>query len=151
MLFDKECAVLRSWDPQGGLSLDNFVGLVAHRHALSVLRSKRRNPYSEEAVDDLDQRASQSSRPDGIVVAQRTLAQLVARLEQELSPKGLHLFQRIFMDEADVADICEELDMTRDAVYAWRSRLRKRLVALAQENMSDSGTPPRNTSPEDGP
>ena len=38
-LFDRDGHVLRSWEPERGLSLENFVGLVAERQVLSFLRS----------------------------------------------------------------------------------------------------------------
>src|SRR4051812_48339802 len=37
-LFDRNARVLRSWEPERGLSLLNFVGLVAERQVLSFLR-----------------------------------------------------------------------------------------------------------------
>src|ERR1700742_4584307 len=47
-LFAREARVLRSWDAERGLSLPNFVGLVAERQVISFLRSGRRNPWKEE-------------------------------------------------------------------------------------------------------
>ena len=56
-LFARGGRVLRAWEPERGLSLENFVGLVAERQVLSFLRSSRRNPWPEEtafAEDELD-------------------------------------------------------------------------------------------------
>src|SRR5689334_11040943 len=51
-LFDEGGRALQSWDPARGLSLPNFVGLLAERHAVGVLRTDRRNPWTEEPTID---------------------------------------------------------------------------------------------------
>jgi DNA-directed RNA polymerase specialized sigma24 family protein len=40
-LFSRDSRVLRDWQPERGLSLESFVGLVAERQVLSFLRSGR--------------------------------------------------------------------------------------------------------------
>src|SRR5688572_12519098 len=47
LLFDRDSRVLRSWAPERGLSLANFVGLVAEREAKAILRSGRRSAWAE--------------------------------------------------------------------------------------------------------
>ena len=47
-LFANDARVLRNWDSEKGLSLRNFAGLVAHRQALSILRTNKRNPFTED-------------------------------------------------------------------------------------------------------
>ena len=37
-LFTRDGRILRSWEPEGGLSLESFAGLVAKRQVLSFLR-----------------------------------------------------------------------------------------------------------------
>src|SRR6185503_6782407 len=44
-LFANDGRVLRSWRQERGLSLENFIGLVAEFHTISYLRSGRRNPW----------------------------------------------------------------------------------------------------------
>src|ERR1700710_2002550 len=62
-LFSRDGYVLRTWQAERGLSLENFVGLIAERQVLSFLRSGRRNPWKEEpllASDELDPEAPES-------------------------------------------------------------------------------------------
>lgn len=47
-LFTKGARVLRSWQAEGGLSLEDFVGLVSERHVVSFLRSGKPNRWKEE-------------------------------------------------------------------------------------------------------
>ena len=51
-LFEENGRVLRSWDPARGLSLENFAGLVAERHAISTLRTGKRNPWREDEAEE---------------------------------------------------------------------------------------------------
>lgn len=146
MLFEDDCKVLLRWDPAAGLGLDNFVGLVAKRHALSVLRSKRRSPWSDDPVEDLDRLSASGPSAESIVATQQVLTTVIAELETELSPKGLLLFQRLFVDEADVQAVCTELNMSRDAVYAWRSRLGKVIRQKVTALMSDEPSTPQTPS-----
>src|SRR5881227_559933 len=46
-LFRRDARSLRSWQAERGLSLENFVGLMAERRVKSFLRSGRQNPRKE--------------------------------------------------------------------------------------------------------
>lgn len=137
LLFDKDGRILQRWDPDAGLSLDNFVGLVARRHALSILRSGTRTPWRDDPVEDIERLMLSKDDPEDTVVSQDLLKRVVDELEAELSPKGWLLFQRLLIDEADVPTLVTELGMKRDAIYAWRSRLNKLVRQKAKILMSD--------------
>src|SRR5688572_10447441 len=47
-LFTGDARVLRRWQPDRGLSLAGYVGLVSERLVVSFLRSGKRNPWKEE-------------------------------------------------------------------------------------------------------
>jgi RNA polymerase sigma-70 factor (ECF subfamily) len=150
ILFEHDGRTLFRWSPDGGLSLENFAGLVAQRHALSVLRSRRRSPWTEDPTEDLERLIPGGQGPEEVVATRQVLDRIVAELEEELSPKGLELFRLLFIDEADVVEICEQLEMSRDAVYAWRSRLGKVVRTKVSVLMSDEGADPRTNPPEGG-
>jgi RNA polymerase sigma-70 factor (ECF subfamily) len=135
-LFEADAAVLRAWDPARGLSLANFVGLVAERDAISILRSGRRSPWTEDPTDFAD--AGEAFTDDApsmqrVVQSRDMLMSIVDRLREELSPRGFELFVRLYVDEATVEEVCAAFAMQPDAVYAWRSRLAKRVRALGEE------------------
>jgi RNA polymerase sigma-70 factor (ECF subfamily) len=137
-LFERDGAVLRAWDPARGLSLANFVGLVAERDAIAILRSGRRSPWTEDPTDFADASTGEALA-DGAPSMQRVvqsrdmLLTIVDRLKAELSPRGFEIFVRLYVDEASVDEVCEGFAMQPDAVYAWRSRLAKRVRALGEE------------------
>jgi RNA polymerase sigma-70 factor (ECF subfamily) len=137
-LFRDGGKVLRSWEPERGLSLDNFVGLVARRRALSFLRSGRGGARAEEPADDGElQRAAPPGGPEGgperRAVSRDQHRRLLRRLEEDLSPLGWHLFRLLLVEERPLDEVERSTRMSRDALYAWRSRLRRRARGLLDE------------------
>lgn len=137
-LFAEGGRALRAWEPQRGLSLLNFVGFLAERQVASILRTARRSPWTEdptltEAFDGPAQEANVELR----VESQQMLGALLDRLKEELSPLGLSLFEQLFIHQRSVAEVCEQTGMSRDAVYAWQSRLGRLSRKLGAELMSD--------------
>jgi RNA polymerase sigma-70 factor (ECF subfamily) len=134
-LLEEEGRVLRTWDPARGLELLDFVGMVSDRTAAGVLKSGVRTPWREDPTEPTDLAATTVDATSSVdALASRELGQrILLALRAELSPIGARIFERLFVDEAEVEEICRELQMSRDAVYAWRSRLRRRLRELGDE------------------
>lgn len=137
LLFADGGKVLRSWQPERGLSLLNFVGLVAERQTASILRNGKRSPWKEDPTlpEDFTQ-ASPESGPEEITASREQLKLLLHRLTEELSPLGRHLFDLLFLRELPAEEVVRQTGMSPDAVYAWRSRLR-RLAGRLLKEMSD--------------
>jgi DNA-directed RNA polymerase specialized sigma24 family protein len=137
-LFQQDAKDLRSWQSGRGLSLKNFVGLIAERKVLSFLRSNRRNPRKEDSSlteDELDT-AAPDSDPEEVTASRELLSCLLDRLREELSPLGWWLFQLLFIQELSQTEVQAASGLSADAVYAWRSRLRRlaqKLLARCQE------------------
>ena len=143
-LFSRDGYVLRTWQAERGLSLENFVGLIAERQVLSFLRSGRRNPWKEEpllASDELDPEAPESG-PEAAASSREHLALLLGRLREELSPLGWRLFELLFVREMSQSEVEAATGLSADAVYAWRSRLR-RLAQKVLAEMSGTGATAR--------
>ena len=133
-LFADGGKALRSWQPERGLSLLNFVGLVAERQTASILRSGKRSPWKDESPlpEDFNQ-AAPDRGPEEITASREQLELLLGRLTEELSPLGRHLFDLLFLRELPVEEVMRQTGMRADAVYAWRSRLRRLAVRLLDE------------------
>lgn len=127
-LFENDGRVLRTWEPGKGLSLDNFVGLVATRRTLSHLRSGRNTAWREDPTLD-DEAApvppADEPGPEERATSRDTLRRLLDRLREDLSPQGWQLFRLLYVGERSVEETCRETGLSSDAVYAWRSRLRR--------------------------
>lgn len=144
-LFTKDGHVLRSWEAERGLSLENFVGLVSERHVVSFLRSGKRNPWKEEPspVEDLDG-ASLERGPEEVTASREQLRLLLERMREKLSPLGRHLFELLFVQERSLSETMAASGLSADAVYAWRSRLRRLAQELLAE-LSGKAAPARKT------
>lgn len=124
-LFTDDGKALRAWDPGRGLSFYNFVGLLAQRRVASLLRARKRVPWSDETVRDSD------PGPAGLDVesveagaaSRELLARLLTHLESTLSTRGLDLFQRLYVDEQTVEEVCVQTGLSANAVHQWRRRL----------------------------
>lgn len=139
-LFAERGRVLASWRPDRGLSLENFVGLVARRRALSILRTGRAAPWCAEprcgeigAAGD----PAPAPGPEARTASRQELSRLVARLRGELSPLGCRLFDLLFLREHSVEEAGAATGLSRDALYAWRSRLKRLARRLAAEGLAD--------------
>jgi len=141
-LFAERGRLLRLWDPTRGLSLANFVGLLAEREAISLLRSGRRSPWTEDPTEDsaLNDAAGGVNDTEVRVASRELLARLLDRLRSELSPKALQLFVWLMVEQLDVEEICRRGDLSADAVYAWRSRLSRQLRVMAAEIFNPAAT-----------
>ncbi len=148
VLFADDGKVLRSWQAERGLSLLNFVGLVAERQTASILRSGKRSPWKEDPTlaKDFEQAAPESG-PEEVAASREQLKLLLHRLTEELTPLGRHLFDLLFLRELPFEEVTRQTGMTPDAVYAWRSRLRRlarRLLDETSESRLDPRTPVRD-------
>lgn len=138
-LFDDGARVLRSWRPGEGLSLENFVGLVARRRAISCLRSGRHNPWREDPTltEELDEPAADPD-PEAQAASRQELHLLLRRMQEELSPQGWTLFDLLLVQGLPIEEVEQRTRMSRDAIYAWRSRLRKLARRLLHEVVSET-------------
>src|SRR6185503_7942003 len=125
-LFAHDGRELRRWKLERGLSLENFVGLVAERHTLSYLRSARRTAAKEEPTpsDELDRRRDEPG-PERRAAVREQLQLLLARLGEKLSPLGVRMFELLFVQDLSTEEAMAATGLSRDAADAWRSRLRR--------------------------
>lgn len=140
-LFADRARVLRSWQPQRGASLRTFVSLVAERRVYSLLRSARSNPWTADPrpAHELAGR-SREVDPERRAASRDELRWLLDRLCARLTPLGRRMFEYLFVDERSLEEIGRETGLSQEAIYAWRSRLRRLAVRL------DRGLEPRRAA-----
>jgi RNA polymerase sigma-70 factor (ECF subfamily) len=133
-LFEDDGRRLRAWSDTHG-TLESFVGLVAEREVVSIMRSGRRSPWTDEPSPEEEvERRQEPSRPyDERVASRQLLERLMDRMRERLTPLGLQMFYALYVDEKSVDAVCVETKMQPDAVYAWRSRLARLARGLAAE------------------
>lgn len=132
-LFADEGRILRSFRVDGGMGLRGFVGLVAERDAISRVRSRKRSPMTEAPTDDeaLERALGSTRGEENAHVDRALLTRVVSGLEAALSPLGMRVFQELFVHERTVEEASVSLEMSADAVYQWRTRIRRSARELA--------------------
>lgn len=135
LLFDRDSRVLRSWDPERGLSLANFVGLVAEREAKAILRSGRRSAWAERPTteDDVALLAIDERAPEDQAVSREELQKLWHCLEEQLSPRGLELFHALLIEQLSIEELAARFNMSANALYTFRSRLRQQVQEIRRQ------------------
>lgn len=105
-----------------------------------VLRSKRQSPWTAEPVEDeqLEATMGSSAGHEGEVMGRDLADRVWHRLRSELSPKGVAMFEALFLDGRDVAELSAEVGMGADAIYAWKSRLGRRAREIMIELSSEA-------------
>ncbi|HET9929590.1 MAG TPA: hypothetical protein VFQ35_02835 [Polyangiaceae bacterium] len=149
VLLDRDAKVLAAWEPERGLSLDGFVGLVAERETLAFLRSGRRSAWAEHPSEDIVDEGVEDVSPELQASAKEELSLLLDYLSDRLSPQGALLFQALYVDHASLEDVCERFSMSPGAVYSFRTRLKRLLAcfrAQALQSYDAPSAPPANLS-----
>jgi RNA polymerase sigma-70 factor (ECF subfamily) len=143
-LFANDGRVLRNWDPEKGLSLQNYVGLVTERHLASMLRTGKRNPWREAPTSEGSLQAAITPKNafEAELLAKEFLETVLDRLRMRLSPRGLHMFQALYVEQRSADDVGEEVGVSREAVHAWRARCTKILRSIANELLVETGRLP---------
>jgi RNA polymerase sigma factor (sigma-70 family) len=141
-LFTADGKALKAWDPARGLSFANFVGLLAQRRVSSLLRSR-----SHERTESLDQEVANdvvagSPLPEAVASSREILSQLLERLQAQLSARGMELFERLFVAQESVEEVCGHMGLTANAVHQWRRRLGQAAEAALREIKAEQPSKP---------
>jgi RNA polymerase sigma factor (sigma-70 family) len=141
-IFAHDARALRAWRPDGGRSLISFVRLLARHQTASILRNAKKNPWTDEPTEAevLDRARGSVDDLELAIASRESLARLLEHLRGELTPRGMQLFQILYVEEKDVEAACRETGMTREAVYMWRSRLKKLVAELARGIEAEDGS-----------
>lgn len=142
LLFEHDAKILRAWSPDRGLSLRNFVGMVARRKARAILGVRKRNPWYEEPIEDsvVERALPEAADAERRLAAKELLAKAMARLEAEQSERGRRLAELIFKDGLTNPEIVSATGLKTDAVYQWRSRLTRALRKHIDTLMAEEGS-----------
>jgi DNA-directed RNA polymerase specialized sigma24 family protein len=138
-LFSRGGHELLSWEPGRGMALEGFVGLLAQRRVISILRSRRRSPFVIAPAPASEEPPISTSAAEQTLIEKQLLYQLVHELRERLSPLGLEMFYRLYVWDQDLELVSRECGLSKDAVYQWRSRLRAQLRQILEEKEQRAG------------
>jgi DNA-directed RNA polymerase specialized sigma24 family protein len=115
---------LRAWKPEGGMSFDNYVGMIAERRSVSIRRRARF--HAEQLDEDTGARTACWNEPESRAGARELLERVVAHVERTVSSEVL---QRISEDWFGRTQ-AELRPDRRSKMYAARHRVRRAAKVL---------------------
>ena len=134
-LFQDGAKVLRQWDAAHGLPLATFIGLVATRAVITILRGGQRIEREEPPLiwSDVEQLIDGAIDSSDNSPEQRTLEEILDRLYATLTPSALGFFHRAHVLQQTPDEMCSALALRPEAIYARRSRLQRTINRLLEE------------------
>ncbi|MEM1025012.1 MAG: sigma-70 family RNA polymerase sigma factor [Myxococcota bacterium] len=139
-LFEDDSKILRRWNPQRGMSLRSYVGLVAERKVLGILRSRSRSPWTEfpEPGNDESLINARAVSIQGQIESSEFLEVMAERLTERITPLGMRVFKLLFVEQRTVKEVATQMQTTAGALYVWRNRL-SRAVAEVRAELEEEG------------
>jgi len=135
-LFENDARELRRWDPDRGRSLESFVRLVARRRVSRLLSQRRGNPWGDEAMEYRERHSDDFARR---LEHRARLGEILEVLHARMSPRDAELFDLLFVQGLEPAEVAEQLSMSRGAVNAWSYRTRKQAKDVAHRLAQGKG------------
>lgn len=139
-ILDRNWYALRAWDPNRLASLDTFVGRIAEHRVYSILRSRRKSPWTDKPspAESLDsKRDSTDSDPEQWFAERDLLDRVLNQLAGEIGEDGMMLLKTVILAELPIDEIAALTGMSKGAIYTWRSRTAKRAREIAQALLSE--------------
>jgi len=134
LLFRDGARVLRAWDPARGSSFLGFVGLIAERAVGMTLRTSKREPWREEPTDDVALRTlCDAPATAARLEARDELRHLLSRAQSRLSGTGWSYLKWLLLEHRPVDEIALIAGTTPDAIYTWRTRIKRLLLEIRSE------------------
>ena len=152
-LFEDNCRRLRAWRGDNGCSLRSWIRVITIRRTIDALRRRRRHISLDAPPDDplaapaLQHAALHDPAPDPLTAlidhqAPDPRAHL-AQLTDDLNPTDRLLLEMIYLHHMSADAIAAALRINKGALYTRKTRLIKRLRALAEA----PDTPPTQAPP----
>lgn len=131
-LLEDDGKILRSWQPERGRSMVSFIRLVTRHQVASLVRSRRRCPWTEDPTPQESIPVGIEHRTEVRIESKDQARRIMDGLRATLSSQGMLMFHALYVEGHTVDEVCEEVGMTRAALYSWRRRLRQRIDELAR-------------------
>lgn len=139
-IFAHQARALRAWDPQKGRTLKTFLQVFAEQRTVDWLRRRYRDAREEPTEGSALLRQADADQPAEPRDAPEWLEPLFARFRAEISPEDQRIVELSYMDGLSVREIAKQLNLTDDAVYQRRHRLKLRLLKMKTELSEKQGS-----------
>jgi RNA polymerase sigma-70 factor (ECF subfamily) len=130
-LLSRDKRKLRSYDPERGTRLSTWLGMLATHAAYDFLRSRRRDPKTEET----DQEPPSTGAPSPFdICAVREQAAHVSALLEEFSDKDRQFVELYYEQGLEPEQIADEMGISVKTVYSKKHKIRCRLIRMMQSH-----------------
>ena len=127
---------LRRWDPERGVGLLGYVGVVAtHRMISELRRAGRARAENPVAGDELDDFASLCDDLEDKVANREYIELVVHELRSELTRQGDQAFEVLYLEGLSIDEAIAKTGLSRDSLYSYRRRI-KRMAKTISERLS---------------
>lgn len=132
-LFENRGRKLLAFAPERGATLEGFVGRIAEREVLSIIRSQMArkrgghlNPVValEEGSGPAVGVADSSASPEAVAAAADLAARLGEHLAATLPERGLLILRYVFSDGLNPIEAARLLGVKVQVVYNWKHKIR---------------------------
>ncbi len=117
---------LLTYEPEHGLTLEGFVGVIAEREITSLRRkelTKKRGGSLRVVREDVDV-VDASGSPEDEAVTADLAARLAQHLDEQLPVRGRLVWRLAFADGKSTAEVAERMGVTQQVVYNWQHKIR---------------------------
>ena len=136
-LFSRDCRILRAWSDKRGVPLVGFIGMVARRRTISLLR--RRWKAETLLPEDVLARAVSVMGVEDALVRRDLLMRAFASVAAGQNPLGKMMMTLLFQEGQPVAVIEEKTGRSAAAIYQWRNRLGRALRTELMRLCAEAG------------
>lgn len=133
-LIDNNWAALRRWEPERGVKLVAYVGVVASNRMISELRKQRSGPAQVATPpEEITRMAALVDGLEGRIGDRQYLEVVVSELRSRLTAKGQQAFDVLYLEDLSVAEALEKTNLTRESLYSYRRRIKKIVQEIAEQ------------------
>ncbi|MFO0762048.1 MAG: hypothetical protein U0359_36750 [Byssovorax sp.] len=130
-LFEQNWHKLRLWDARRG-PLVAFIRMIAVKETAGwwVKRAKRAEVVDPDVADE---RPDPAPAQDRLAISREELRRIHEGMKKERSALCWTMYLLLFVDDLSVDEVRERMDMSEDAVFAWRMRIRRKIFQILSD------------------
>jgi RNA polymerase sigma-70 factor (ECF subfamily) len=126
-LLDNDMKRLRRFEPERGIKVSTWLGLLTTNYVIDSLRRRRKYDSLDNIPEPITVESPQSE------LEKRQQAAVAARALRQLSSKDRSFFMACFHEERSPAELAEELGVSLNTIYSRKFKLRAKLIRIVEE------------------
>jgi RNA polymerase sigma-70 factor (ECF subfamily) len=130
-LLANDKAKLRSYEPERGSRLGSWIGLLASHAAYDFLRTRRREPRTEDVFEAIE--LASDARDPHELCELRERARLAGALLESFSAKDREFMALYFGESLEPEAIAARMNISVKTVYTKKHKIQARLEGLLQK------------------